>query len=60
MPLCTTAKARINVAIPIFGSLFIAYKIANDPRFLHVGSENSDQTEWMPRMIRVPAKYMYL
>ena len=28
---------------------------AKDPRFLHANSEASDQTGWMPRLIRVLA-----
>ena len=27
--------------------------VAKDPSFLHVDSEDSDQTEWMPRLIKV-------
>ena len=34
-------------------SAWASAKVAKDPSFLHADSEDSDQTGWMPRLIRV-------
>ena len=49
------AKTQISLSIrPVWSeSSLCAQWVAKDPRFLHVDSEDSDQTGRMPRLIRV-------
>ena len=48
------AKTQISLCIrPIYQSSLCAQWVAKDPSFLHVDSEDSDQTGRMPRMIGV-------
>ena len=37
--------------LPSLIRVFAVCLMAEDPRFLHAGSEDSDQTAWMPRLI---------
>ena len=49
------AKNQISLGIrPVWSeSSLCTQRVAKDPRFLHVDSEDSDQTGWMPRLIWV-------
>ena len=49
------AKTQISLSIhPVWSeSSLCAQWVAKDPSFLHADSEDSDQTESMPRLIRV-------
>ena len=49
------AKTQISLGIhPVWSeSSLCAQWVAKDPSFLHADSEDSDQTGWMPRLIRV-------
>ena len=49
------AKTQISLGIrPVWSESSLCAKwVAKDPGFLHVDSEDSDQTGWMPRLIRV-------
>ena len=51
------AKTQISLGIcPVWSqSLLCAQWVAKDPGFLHVNSEDSDQTGWMSRLIWVCA-----
>ena len=46
------AKTQISLGIHPESSLCVQW-VAKNPSFLHVDSEDSDQTVWMPRLIRV-------
>ena len=46
------AKTQISLGVAQSDqSSLCAQWVAMDPRILHVGSEDSDQTGWMPRLI---------
>ena len=49
------AKTQISLDIcPVWSeSSLFTQSVAKDPSILHVDSEDSDQTGWMPRLIRV-------
>ena len=49
------AKTQISLGIcPVWAeSTLCTYWVAKDPSFLRAGSEDSDQTRWMPRLIWV-------
>ena len=49
------AKTRISLGIhPVLSeSSLCAQWVVKDPKFLHADSEDSDQTEWLPRLIQV-------
>ena len=53
-----TAKTQISLGIhPVWSESSLCTQwIVKDPRFLHAGSEDSDQTVKMPRLIRVFAE----
>ena len=51
--LCAQRRLKTNLGNrPVWSeSLLCAQWVAEDPSFLHVGSEDSDQTGWTPRLI---------
>ena len=55
---CTQQRLRSAWHLQVWSvSWLCAQWIAKDPSFLHTDSENSDQTGWMPRLIRVFARH---
>ena len=53
--ICSCKCYQVRTSIyPVWSeSSLCAQWVAKDPRFLHADSEDSDQTERMPRLIRV-------
>ena len=51
---CAQRRLRSACIRPVWSETSLcAQWVAKDPRFLHVDSEDSDQTGWMPRLIWV-------
>ena len=50
---CHFGVSPVNYPDPDPGSSLCAQWVAKDLRFLHADSEDSNQTGWMPRLIRV-------
>ena len=56
------AKTQISLGIYQVWSEFslCAQRVAKDPSFLHADSEDSDQTEWMPRLIQIAGRTCHI